>query len=118
MSDIVIFKLNQQPQYLKSVNTGDYINDPDILINPDISSVQSVPLKYWKRSGDSIVEMSTSEKSAIDLEELNQRKATADNFNISVEMLANVLLDLFADKFTAKNITKDYLVNLIKKRIV
>ena len=51
--------------YLRSVHTPDF--DPaDWLINPDLSGVSGVPEKYWKVSGDSVVEMSQAEKDAVD----------------------------------------------------
>lgn len=51
--------------YLTSVNTPDY-SEVDWIINPDLSSVISVPQKYWKIDGDSVLEMTTEEKAAID----------------------------------------------------
>ena len=82
MSNIAIFKLNQQPQYLTSVHTPDYSSDPDVLVNPDISAVINIPLKNWKRVGNSIVEMTLVEKQAIIDAELLARKAQADDFRI------------------------------------
>lgn len=57
-------------QYLKSVNTPDY--DPaDWIINPDLSAVNGVPKKYWKISGNSVLEMTPQEKSDKDQELAN-----------------------------------------------
>lgn len=53
-------------ELLESVNTPDY--DPAVwIINPDLSAVEGVPLRYLKLGpGDKVVEMSTSEKAAVD----------------------------------------------------
>ncbi len=65
-------------QYLKSVNTIDYLNDSNWIINPDLSSLQTVPAKYWKVDGDNIVEMTEAEKSVID----EQEAVIANNLRI------------------------------------
>jgi len=62
MSDVIN---RTTKQYLKSVNTPDY-SDTDWIINPDLSSLTSVPQKYWKISGDNVLEMNTEEKAAVD----------------------------------------------------
>lgn len=51
--------------YLVSVNTPDYPT-ADWIINPDLSGVQGVPVKYWKIVGDIVSEMNQSEKDAVD----------------------------------------------------
>lgn len=56
-------------QYIFSVNTPDYgVPQPpySFMIDPDISSVVSVPVKYWKVSGGLVVEMNAGEKQAVD----------------------------------------------------
>lgn len=52
--------------FIKSVNTPDY--DPaEWLINPDLSAVAGVPVKYWKiDANDNVVEMTQAEKDAVD----------------------------------------------------
>lgn len=52
-------------QLLCSVNTPDY-SEVDWIINPDLSLLTSVPQKYWKISGDSVLEMTTQEKADAD----------------------------------------------------
>lgn len=66
MANVALFRSGQTPQYLTSVHTPDYSSDPDAIVNPDVSAVIAVALKYWKRSGNSVVEMSAGEKSAVD----------------------------------------------------
>lgn len=68
MANILIFKdPPKEPEYLESVNTPDYLHLPNILVNPDISVVKTVPIKYWKRDNDKVVEMTPEEKEAWDL---------------------------------------------------
>ena len=64
MSNVVIFK-DGEVKYLKSVHTPDYLSNPDAIINPNIPI--GVPIKYWKRNGDIVLEMDTSEKNAVDI---------------------------------------------------
>jgi hypothetical protein len=61
--------------YLQSVNTGDYL-DGNWLINPDLSSIINVPQKYWKYDEltDSIVEMTSEEKTTVDNSTLEEQK--------------------------------------------
>lgn len=66
MANVAIFRAGQLPQYLQSVNTPDYASDPDALINPDLSAVSGLALKYWKRSGSSILAQSAAEQAATD----------------------------------------------------
>ena len=66
MSNIAIFRAGETPEYLTSVNEPPYVGDPDVLIDPDITAVIGVPVKYWKRVNDTIVEMSQAEKDAVD----------------------------------------------------
>ena len=94
MSNIAIFKTGQPPQYLKSVNTPDYSSDPDVLVNPDIAAVQAIPTKYWKRVGDTVQEMITSEKTALDAAEKQKIKDALTLNNIPDGFLATALVEL------------------------
>lgn len=62
MSDVVN---RTTVQYLKSVHTPNF-PDADWIINPDLSALASVPQKYWKISGDTVLEMNTTEKETVD----------------------------------------------------
>lgn len=62
--------------YKKSVNTPDYQNRADVLINPDVSALAGVPIKYWKHLGGAVVEMSQAEKDALDQAEADARLAS------------------------------------------
>jgi hypothetical protein len=44
----------------------EYKNDDNYLVNPDLSLLKRVPMEYWKRQGDSIVEMTPEEKLVVD----------------------------------------------------
>lgn len=61
-------------QYFMSVNTPDY-PESDWIINPDLSAVANVPAKYWKIDGDSVVEMTTTEKSQVEAAGIPQKVA-------------------------------------------
>lgn len=121
MSNIAIFKSGQTPQYLESVNTGEYVidpnvpknqvipKDPDVIINPDISAVKSVNRKYWKRSGDKVVEMTIAEKVQVDLAEKQVQIDAINQYKFDGGELAEILVD--------KGIlTKTEVVDLIKQR--
>lgn len=91
MANVVIYDTgdNHVLSYLRSVNTPDYSERNDVVINPDLSAVIGIALKYWKHDNGSIVEMSQAEKDALDAAEqaafeLTVRtgsKAYMDNFN-------------------------------------
>jgi hypothetical protein len=52
-------------EYRKSVDTVGY--DPAVWIhNPNLSALVAVPQKYWKVSGDSVLEMTAGEKTTVD----------------------------------------------------
>lgn len=85
MANVAIFKAGRTPEYLRSVNTPDYSSDPDVLINPDISALAAVPVKYWKRVGDAIQEMSAAEKASLDAAEAAARRDGARAQAVSIE---------------------------------
>jgi hypothetical protein len=69
---------NRVTTYITSINTPDYSGNPNTLINPDLSSVSGVDLKYWKYdSGSSppIVEMTTAEKADVDDNDAEENEA-------------------------------------------
>lgn len=106
MSNIVIFKSGEETRYLKSANTTEHLtqipsnkNDaqqfakPGVIINPDLSAVEGVELKFWKRSGNTVVEMTQAEKQAVLDAEEAQKAASRDNFEgIDVKVLAKALV--------------------------
>lgn len=71
MSNVAIYDeedpvvANRVTAYLVSVNTPDYEERSDVLINPELPT--GVAQKYWKVNEGSIVEMNSSEKNSIDL---------------------------------------------------
>lgn len=52
--------------YRQSVNTPEFENDDDWIINPDLSEVKNVPRRYWKVLNSRVAEMSDAEKAAVD----------------------------------------------------
>lgn len=116
MADIVDFN-QTPPQYSRSVHTPDYLTKipdnkkdmpkfakPGILVNPDVSRVENIPTKYWKKgTGNKVIEMTTSEKQAIDNAEKQGRKDAIDNYEFNGGDLAQALVD--AGLVTKKQIT-------------
>ena len=75
---------NRVLKYLLSVNTPDYLDNPNILINPNISSL-IVDEKYWKVVSENVVEMTQNEKIAIDnflqAKTLRNKKFKVNHYN-------------------------------------
>lgn len=100
----VLIESNGRLEYLESVNTGEYVVDPNakkgevqpkpgVLINPNISAVRNVDRKYWKISGNAVVEMSNAEKKVIDDAEQAKIKEAKDSFNtLTPKEIASVLI--------------------------
>ena len=103
MANILIEK-DGKIEYLKSVNTGDYVLDPNVskdqvvpkegvLINPDTSQVEGIDTKYWKLDKGEIVEMTKDEKDAVDLIEKQKQDEAKDTFeSLDVKTLADALV--------------------------
>jgi len=118
MSNVAIFKPDQTPEYLQSVNTPDYEGNLFAIINPDISAVQNVSLKYWKRSGNNIVEMSQAEKDAITATELQLRKDQANNFGVGLLEFTTALIKVINLRLpTGQKITKQEMIDTVKAEI-
>ncbi|OGU80428.1 MAG: hypothetical protein A2W11_00755 [Ignavibacteria bacterium RBG_16_35_7] len=118
MANLAIFKTGQTPQYLISVNTPDYEGDPDIIINPDISAIEKIPLKYWKRIENNIAEMTADEKLAVNNTELTTRKTAADTFSVDINLIIKVLIDIGNTKWSlGKTVTEQEIINLLKTKI-
>lgn len=60
-----------------SVHTPAY-SPTEWIINPDLSELEDVPLKYWKVVGDLVLEMTQSEKDAVDAAEIAAAAAAAE----------------------------------------
>lgn len=119
MANIAIFKTGKQAQYLLSVNTPDYSSDPDVLVNPNITTVQNVPIKFWKRVGDAITEMTAAEKQAVSDVELQQRKSQADTFSANPIEIFTAIIKVLNTKLPAnKQITKQEMIDAIKAEIL
>ncbi len=72
--------------YRESVNTPDYDNDEWIL-NPDLSAVTGVPRKYWKLSGNEIIEMTAEEKAVVD------QPSSKEKVNAAIEFGRDLILE-------------------------
>lgn len=55
-------------QHRISVNTPDFPVS-EWIINPDMSKVRGLPMKYWKVVGDEVLPMTLAEQVAVDLAE-------------------------------------------------
>lgn len=75
----VVNRTKMPVEILYSVNTPDY-PESEWIINPDLTILETVPLKYIKIVGDLLVEMTAEEKAAIDAAELAayKKKVVAD----------------------------------------
>ena len=81
-----------------SVNTADYPTD-DYIINPDLTGlyvaatgVYTVALKYWKVSGESVLEMTAGEKTAVDDAEAAAAAAAATAITVDGSRDGNAAL--------------------------
>lgn len=127
--NIAIFKAGKTPEYYESVNGAEYMTDqanndttptsPDVLITPDISAGKNVPVKFWKRVGDTVVEMDQADKDAIAAAELQARKDMANDFGVQdMKIILKVLIALLNRKLPAnKQITKQEVVDALKGEI-
>lgn len=57
---------NRVTAYYPSAHTPDYDGVTDKLVDPDLSSLVGVPVKFWKRDGGDVVEMTTQEQEDLD----------------------------------------------------
>ena len=102
---------NRALEYIQSANTADYLDDVNVLINPDLSALTGVFVKHWKRSGDLVVEMSFAEKAALESAEAAAQVA-------AIRAAAKGQLDGFGDiplfQRAFADIAKDE-INLLRK---
>lgn len=82
-------------QYKRSVNTPEYL-DGSWLINPDTTIIATVPSKYWKVVGESLLEMTSGEKSTIDGLNLPTVKAAAK------AVIARIIKQVIEENFPAE----------------
>jgi len=66
--DVVIFDpaTDRVTNYIRSAHTPDFDKRSDVVLNPDLSALSGVPIRYWKHSVGAIVEMSAAEKQVVD----------------------------------------------------
>lgn len=89
MADIVVV-INGKLEYIKSTNTPDY---PTAIVNPDLTALQGVPIKYWKILNGQVVEMTQSEKNAVDTAEATELSTAKNNYQLlTVIALAKALV--------------------------
>jgi len=102
--------------YKKSVNTPEYPTS-EWIINPDVSALANVPVKYWKATGDLVEEMTQAEKDAVDTELTTRRRAAmlaqaeATFQNDPVQLAVVKLFFKEINKLRVKNGDPAYTVN-------
>lgn len=104
MSSVLIFDdstsacvFGRALDYLSSVNTPDYLDRTDALINPDVSALGGVPQQYWKRRGDTVIEMTASDKTSLN-DYLSAKTKRAMNFRLKTYSPTFLLLsDMWYD---------------------
>lgn len=79
MANILIFNevSFRAIRYLRSVNTPDYSSRSDVLVNPDLSSVTDIALRYWKVDSELVVKMTRAEQDAVDAEHVAAAEASS-----------------------------------------
>jgi len=120
MADVLIYnkQTGKIKSYLKSVNTPDYLNRNDVIINPKIP--KGVPLKFLKVENGKVVEMSQSEKKALLQEELERRRKleieAINNLNVNIREIIEALIKIINKRLPSnKQITKQELITQIKE---
>lgn len=117
MSNVVLFE-NNQARYLQSVNTPEYVDNPNALINPDLTNVSGVPIKHWKRDGDSVVEMNQAEKDALAQDQLTTRKSLANTYQIDIKTAITALVKVINLRLPSNKITQEEMVQALKDEII
>lgn len=83
-----------------------------------LSHMNGAPIKYWKHSAGSIVEMSAGEKSAVDAAEsaatLAENQARADKLEYSQEDVLTALVKVINVRIPGNPITKQELIDQLK----
>lgn len=111
-------------QYLLTVNTPDY--DPtDWIINPDLSALASVPQKYWKVVGDTVVEMTSGEKTTADAallaKTLRNKNFKVSSYNSSSQLTSDTWYDTDNGDGTYSNMAEQvvytYSANVLMSRV-
>lgn len=96
MANIALFREGKTPEYLLAVDTSLYIDDPEALVNPDVTAVIDLDWKYWKRVDDTIQEMTQVEKDGVLAAEaaaiVASNDALAEALTIGGDILAQALI--------------------------
>ena len=110
MSDIVEFDANGKAiRYLRSIHEIPYLNDPNIIVGS--LTVPVVPMKYWKRVGNTVVEMTTAEKAVVDAADAELTKSAErvriDDLRFTGQELARMII-------ARTTITKEQMIATVK----
>lgn len=128
MANVLITK-NGKLQYLESVDTGEYVVDVNVpkneaqpksgvIINPDISLLKGVDIKYWKISNGRPVEMTTQEKAVVDNTDLQIRKGSADTLSVGIKEALEALIKVINIRLPqGQKITRQEVINALREEI-
>lgn len=107
MANVVVFHEDREPEFLESVNTPDYLTQPvadkneaskfskkNVVINPDLSSLSSVPKKYWKKVGNGVIEMTDIEKKSVDDLKVTKEQEKINNLDFDGSEAIKVLIEV------------------------
>lgn len=127
---IAIFKSDKHPEYYTSVDPTPYLLDPTalkgqiqpkdstILLNPDVSRLANVPLKYWKKEGTEIHEMTTVEKQAVDAAELQVKKDAVRTLEVNIREALEAFIKVINLRLPKEQkITSNELIEAIKQEV-
>lgn len=117
MASVVVFE-NGQAIYYPSANTPDFEDNPNALINPDLSIVENTPIQHWKRDGDNVVEMSQVEKDALAQSQITTRKHLAEDYGIDIKTALTALIKVINLRLPSNKITKEEMVQALKDEIL
>lgn len=100
--DTTTYRVNS---YKISVNTPYYTSRIDVVINPDVSLLEGIPLRYWKYDNGYIVEMTQGEKDTVDTgiaeaQELGIRTGSIGHVNNfeDIGLLMRALVEVIRDE--------------------
>ena len=87
-------------QYFQSVNTPDY-PESDWIINPDMSAVVGVPVKYWKIVDDTVAVMSADEQAQVEMAGISQK--IAGKISAAMDFGKKIMIE-----YGTKNVMRGY----------
>lgn len=99
-------------EYFVAVNPDDY-DLSDWVVVDDVSTIQTIPIEYWKVSGNNIVEMTQSEKDAVDALNLDfHKQEKCENIDTRTrELIAEGFTHSGVNFSLSQNAQRNWMVN-------